>query len=199
MRLKFEVKKCGYTLIEFLVVIGILSLSVGSILLILTSVIKGSNQTNITAEVKQNGQNVLDSLQSQVRGASDVVGLIPFDLTPLGAISGIWVTTSTGEKLTIICVDSSVSNNGWIGIVKDPVNTAAPHAIIGEFQSITNRDAVSGVDIDCTTDSFKVGSPTTSVKVVIIDFMANQGVSAPSRVDFKTNAQFKTVMSLRLY
>ena len=48
--------KSGYTLIEFLIVIGILSVSIGSILLLLTSVIKGSNQANIIAEVKQNGE-----------------------------------------------------------------------------------------------------------------------------------------------
>src|SRR3990167_9169606 len=61
----------GFTLLEFLVVIGLLSITIGSILLFLTSVLKGTNQANITSEVKQNGQVVLDTLESQIRNATD--------------------------------------------------------------------------------------------------------------------------------
>src|SRR3989338_2133305 len=66
----FEVKR-AFTLIEFLVVLGILALVVGSITLFLTSVLKGTNQANVLSEVKQNGQATLDSLERQIRGAVD--------------------------------------------------------------------------------------------------------------------------------
>jgi len=52
----------GFTLIELLVVLGILVIGVGSTLLFLTSILRGTNQANVTAEVKQNGQAILDSL-----------------------------------------------------------------------------------------------------------------------------------------
>src|SRR3990170_7948701 len=66
----------GFTLLEFLVVIGLLSITIGSILLFLTSVLKGTNQANITSEVKQNGQVILDTLESQIRNASDAVCML---------------------------------------------------------------------------------------------------------------------------
>src|SRR3989344_5912333 len=72
---KFPVSRKGFTLLEFLVVIGLLSITIGSILLFLTSVLKGTNQANITSEVKQNGQVVLDTLESQIRNATDAVCL----------------------------------------------------------------------------------------------------------------------------
>src|SRR3989344_4232759 len=72
---KVLVSKNGFTLLEFLVVIGLLSLTIGSILLFLTSVLKGTNQANVTSEVKQNGQVVLDALESQIRKATDAVCL----------------------------------------------------------------------------------------------------------------------------
>src|SRR3989344_1028540 len=65
-------KTKGFTLIELLVVLGILAAAVGASMIFLTSVLKGTNQANVTAEVKQNGQVVLDSLEKQIRGATDV-------------------------------------------------------------------------------------------------------------------------------
>lgn len=196
----------GYTLVEFLIVVGILSLSIGSVLLILTSVIKGANQANIIAEVKQNGQGVLDSLQSQIRGAGDVSALSVTLPGPSEAKSGLFVTAASGEKLTIICVEARGGDNGWIGVYKGAAGDSVPNTLVSNFQPITNTETISGVDIDCTPDptdstvpAFAVSSHGGLVKTVTIRFIANQGVSAPSRVDFKANAEFRTVLSLRIY
>src|SRR3989344_764838 len=67
----FFAKRRGFTLVELLVVLGILSATVGSTLLFLTSTLKGSNQASIVAEVKQNGQVTLDLLEREVRGANN--------------------------------------------------------------------------------------------------------------------------------
>src|SRR3990167_10128021 len=64
-------KALGFTLIEFLVVLGILAITVSATLLFLTSVLRGSNKANIIAEVKQNGQVVLESLERQIRNGVD--------------------------------------------------------------------------------------------------------------------------------
>ena len=192
--------KSAYTLIEFLIVISILSLSVGSILLFLTSTIKGANQANITAEVKQNGQSVLDNLQSQIRSSSSVRALSGSEiLEPSGydGQSGVWLTLSTGEKLTILCLNTLVStNNGWIGVAKQLSTALVPESIIGNFQTLTNTNAISGVDIECTATSFQVN---TNSNLVIIDFKANQGKQAPSRADYLAKVQFKTTIALRVY
>lgn len=198
--------KSGYTLIEFLIVISILALSVGSVLLFLTSTLKGANQANVTAEVKQNGQSVLDNLQSQIRSSSFVQALVYPGQTPSNADyagqSGIWLTLSTGDKLTVVCFNSASGStkSGWIGVAKTTIasgNTNTPESTIGNFQTLTNQNPLSGVDIVCTQNSFQVN--TNNNNLVIIDFTANQGIQAPSRVDYKANVQFKTTIGIRTY
>ncbi len=196
LELKLKGQKPGYTLIEFLVVIGILSLSVGSILLLLTTTIKGANQANITAEVKQNGQNALDSLSSQIRSAKTVSKseILAF----LGATSGIFLTFPNDNPLTIVCINSTASTNGWIGVFRgNSLNETPPSA--SSLTAVTNTDPKTGVDIQCTSSSFQVSQGGSSVATVSINFTAVQGVSAPSRVDFKATSTFQTTVVLRLY
>src|SRR3989304_7645043 len=101
----------GFTLIELLVVLGILVTAVGATLLFLTNVLKGTNQANVTAEVKQNGQAVLDLLEKQIRGATAAV-----EITPNGSSSGVNITKTDGNSLYIACFNSiaSPSSNGWM-------------------------------------------------------------------------------------
>lgn len=200
---KFEILKLpGYTLIEFLIVIAILSLSVGSILLFLTSTLKGANQVNVTAEVKQNGQSVLDNLQTQIRSSTKAE---VFDVTqlPILGVSGLFLTLSTGDHLNVVCFNANVAgtSNGYIGVAKGS-SISLPNGTASEYQILTNTNPVSGVDIVCTSNSGP-GSGSFQVNannnLVIIDFIANQGKQAPSRADYLANAQFKTTIGLRLY
>lgn len=196
--------KRGFTLVEFLIVIGILSLSVGSILLILTTVVKGANQTNIIGEVKQNGQNVLDTLSGQIRNATDVY---TYNQTVFGTVlpridgieDYIWVWTSTGEKLTIICVDADATNNGRIMVYTSPASATTIPSSLSGFVPISNVDTKSGVNVDCSASKTFNLNTSANNKVVLIDFTVKQGIAAPSRVDFNASAQFKTAISLRTY
>ncbi len=197
----------GFTLIEFLIVIGILSISMGSVLLFLTSTIKGTNQANITAEVKQNGQAVLEALERQLRSSTEVVTLIDTQLPlpyNISGNNGIQLKKTSGEYVYIICANKvSTTTNGSIRIASN--TTGSPPNASADYQSLTaDTDLVSGVDIDCTAgtppqQAFRVDTATSSVNVVTISFAANQAVNAPSRVDFKANAKFQTVISLRQF
>ena len=195
-----RMKKNGYTLIEFLVVIGILVFAVGSSLLFLTSILRGSNQSNISAEVKQNGQAVLDTLDSQMRNGTDAKLLtgadnpgIPGGSSPNNAIR---VTLADGTFLYIACFNTvGTTSNGWIGT---STTGASP------YTSITNTDIVSGVHINCNPPNagktFSVGpSSTLSPAVVSVSFVVNQAAAAPSRQDYKANVTFQTTISLRKY
>ena len=102
----------GFTLIEFLVVLGVLATAIGSALLVLTSVLRGTNQANVTAEVKQNGQAVFDTLESQIRNARDAKDLTPL---PPGASDGVILTLADGTSLAIACFPAGANSNGWIG------------------------------------------------------------------------------------
>ncbi|KKR78297.1 MAG: hypothetical protein UU23_C0001G0061 [Candidatus Curtissbacteria bacterium GW2011_GWA1_40_9] len=206
---RFKSTRSGFTLVEFLIVIGILALSIGSILLLLTSVIKGTNQTNISAEVKQNGQVALDSIERQIRGAVSVDEMAQSLLTSYGSSpsinSGIMVTQNSGNNLYIICVNSYTvpgspeqNRNGWIGIASG----TSPPAVRGDYQALTNTDLISGVNIVCAVNlskALQVHTTGTSTRGVTLYFAAQQAINAPARADFLAEAQFKTTIALRDY
>ena len=198
----------GFTLLEFLVVIGLLSITIGSILLFLTSVLKGTNQANITSEVKQNGQVVLDTLESQIRNASDAVCLNPADgslcASPTQSTNYIKLSRTNSDPLHIRCV----KNAGENGRIEITVSAVALDTIPANFTSITSQDTVSGVDITditvityCTTIFTIVPSSggVSDPPIVSISFKVNQGVDATSRQDFMANVVFQTTISLRGY
>lgn len=197
-------RRAGFTLIEFLVVLGVLTVAVGSLLVFLTSTLKGSNQSRISGQVKQNGQAVLDTLENQIRNARDVVALTGTTVPqiPNGASSAIHLTLSDGSSLFLICVDGSPNTNGWIGTATTYVS-----GDVSQFTSFTDRDnLISGVSISCVDAStgskgFEVVSASggTNPPVVSVSFDASQSVDAPSRQDFSANLHFQTTISLRNY
>ena len=184
----------GFTLIEFLVVLGILTVAVGSSLLFLTSTLKGSNQAHISAEVKQNGQAVLDTLENQIRNARDVSALDSSTIPqiPSGASSAIHLTLSDGSSLFLACAEGSSSSNGWIG-------SSATGDVITTFTPLTSKDPKSGVNISSCSFSVTSADGTSQPPLVHISFDASQGVVAPSRQDFSSTIHFGTTLSLRNY
>jgi prepilin-type N-terminal cleavage/methylation domain-containing protein len=184
-RLLSTVYREGFTLVELLVVLGLLSITVGSTLLFLTSTLKGSNSAAITAEVKQNGQSVLDSLERQIRGATNAARVVPADPTQ------IVLTKQDNTSLYIKCTPAVANvSNGWIGT--SAIST-------GPFTPLTNKDdIVSGISVDnCLFNVTASSGGGSSPPVVSMEFTMSQGISAPSRADFVANAKFQTTISLR--
>jgi len=191
----------GYTLIEFVVVLGLLVLAIGSTLAFLTNSLRSSNQANVTSEVKQNGQIVLDSLERQIRNANSASQI---SLLPSGASSGVNLSITGGKAIYIACFTTTGTTNGWIGIAS--VSSGTDTSILGNYRAVTNTDTISGVDVSDTVSppgcnlSVTSATPgTANPDVVLISFTLNQGISAPSRQDFKANARFQTTISLRKY
>lgn len=186
----FSIKK-GFTLIEFLVVLSILVIAVGSALLVLSAVLRGTNQLNVTAEVKQNGQAVLDNLDSQIRNASDAISD--------GSGKYIRLTRPNADPLNIKCFYDlhPKSQNGWIGTA---ITTAINPTELN-YTPITNRnDLVSGVDINDCSFTVAASSPgSVSPPIVSISFVVSQAIGAPSRQDFVASVEFRTTISLRKY
>ena len=188
-------KARGYTLIEFLVVVGILAMVVGSTILFLTSVLRGTNKSNITAEVKQNGQAVLDSLERQIRGANEVI-------LKLGDPGYMILVKSDDISLHVKCLGQLSGpnpKNARLGIVKADVNE---DPATSNYISISNDDAISGVNIEnCRFNVIPadLSAGESAPAVVSVEFEATQGISAPSRTDFGARVKFSTTISLRTY
>ena len=190
--LKFGKHKRGYTLVEFLEVLGILCVVVGSSLLFLTSTLRGTNQANISAEIKQNGQAVLDNLDSQIRNATSVSGD--------GTGKHIRLERSNADPLHVKCFDPDATTgsekNGKISTV---VSTSG-NPLDSTYTDITNSDLISGVDITaCSLTVRGASAGTSSPPIVTISFIASQGLKAPSRQDYKASVTFQTTISLRRY
>lgn len=66
-------KKYGFTLIEVLVVIGVLSVIAVLILTIFSRSLRGNNKAQILSAIKQNGQSVLENMDKTIRNADNVV------------------------------------------------------------------------------------------------------------------------------
>ena len=191
-----SVRRSGFTLIEFLVVVGLLAITVGSTLLFLTSILRGTNQTNISSEVKQNGQAVLDSLERQIRGAKSAIALSP--LPGGSAVSGVVLANTDSTNLYITCFGQTASENGWIGSATQAVGAGVPS--VNDYKTVTNKDPVSGINIICAANSFSITPATTlSADVVKINFTADKPIKSPSRSDFNAKSDFQTTISLRKY
>lgn len=191
----------GFTLVELLVVMGILGVIVGSTLLFLTSILRGSNQASVVSEIKQNGQVVLDTIDRQIRNSQGGRLLSLDDLG--GSVSAIELAQSDGSYLYLACFASVEGvSNGWIGIATR--STASPPADASGYLSLTNRDVVSGVDIVCNPSPFltfaiKGVSSDSFPQVVQVAFRGKKGVLASARADFDASADFATTISLRKY
>lgn len=67
------IRKNGFTLVEMLVVMSVLSIVSVFILNIFTRSLRGSNKSQIIGTIKQNGQSVLDAMDKTVRNADNIV------------------------------------------------------------------------------------------------------------------------------
>lgn len=195
----------GFTLVELLVVLGILSITVGASLMFLTSTLKGSNQANVISEVKQNGQVVLDSLDRQIRNAKDVQcvnssAAIVDCVTGSPSTKYLGLIMTNGNPLHIKCINDTAgggkTTDGWIGSV---YSADVPSSDL-QYSPITNQDTISGVDVvDCNFTVRSASPGSSDPAIVSIAFTINQGVAAPSRRDFMAGVVFQTTISLRKY
>lgn len=190
----------GFTLIELLVVLGILAITVGSSVVFLSSILKGTNQANVTAEVRQNGQLVLDALERQIRNATDVEcfeGANKVTCNPANPYQHIKLLRKSALPLHFKCfTGTALIPNGWIGTVESTVDDPSSSS----YATLTNQDPIAGVDVSsCQLVVNPASAGTGSPAVVKIKFTVNQGIEAPSRQDFLANAQFETTVSLRNY
>jgi len=98
----------AFTLVEMLVVIGILSIAGVLVLAIFSSNLRGSNKAQILGSIKQNGQSVLESMTNAIRNADNIVCT---SLNPDNTLVIVKIGTYTRYRFIVA---SSGSENGVI-------------------------------------------------------------------------------------
>lgn len=162
----------GFTLLEVLVVTGIIGILFVVSSQIFINTIRSANKANITNEARENGSLVSESLQRDVHRASAAV-----------------VTGTTDLRLTY----SDLSEIRWVcnsGFISRQVGA-------GIAYTVTNRDETNGINVPQAKCSFTVlGSVNT---LVTLDFEMTQGGSAGASQDSQISVQQRVVATTRGY
>lgn len=190
----------GFTLIEILVVLTVLTLTGGLLLAILTQFLSVSNKSQIVLVIKQNAQQVLNTLDKNIRNADNIVCV---STTPANTL----VIFKDGIYTRYRLILQTTAVNGFVAFDK-PTPTAAetPTSFINRICNptdplssptvLTDQNILSGVSL--TSGQFIRDKLAGFRDKITIEFILDQGVavkgSLATRVDPVT---FKTTVELR--
>lgn len=203
----------GFTLVEILVTMAIVSI-VGLILVtIFTNTLRGSTKSQILAVIKQNGQSVLENMDKTIRNSDNVVCKgTPTNNTIVVVKNGVYtryrIVLSTDGVVTapLSCVGSG--KNGCI-VVDNPTPSASettPPPFINRVcgssdpmssaQILTDTNTQTGIKVE--SGSFNL-SPLPGYKnAATIVFSLKAGVGARQSIAGQIDpVEFKTTIGLR--
>lgn len=205
----------GFTLVETLVMIGIVGI-VGVILTTtLVQIFQGQSKASLISQIKQNGQVVMDEIDRQIRLSEKIICLSkrntvssdPNDpnnsvINDPNAYDTI-VFQKKGVFTRIIFFPKNSAENGYIGEDHPTSNYKldACNATLGDSSGVvtklTNSDPVNGISI--IQGKFSKIAPSAGVKDIIgIEFALTPGEKAkllPENANL--NVKFKTTVELR--
>lgn len=189
-------KKNGFTLIELIVVVGIMAVLGLIFTNTLMQTLRGQNKVRILNQVKQNGQVAMEKISNAIRQGEKVVcignskGLnvpTPNDtiITYKGTYSRIrfYQATETANGVikqtdfTIADIPDGVSEKDLCGL---PTDVGLPNNI----STLTDNDLINGVSVRFDSVNavlspiFKVNSLVGYADTVTINFRVSQGIKA---------------------
>lgn len=165
----------AFTLIEVLVVIGVLTVVAGLGASIFSSLLRSYNKAHIVNELEQNGNFVLSIMEQQIRNAIDVREVT-------NGIEIVVRDAGTTKQFVYVPDNCSSGSNGYI---RD-----------SEGNILTGTNLISGVNI--TDASFVVNDSGTDLpKTVDISLTISQACDAPDRLDYQAQAHMQTTVLVR--
>lgn len=198
--------KKGFTLVELLVVMAVLSIFGILILTIFTNSLRGGNKSQIIGVIKQNGQAVLETMDKTVRNSDNVV-------CPMPAATDTLIVVKNGIYIRYRFIDPAPPANGFIqqdNPVKeiDPVTGEeyADPAFINKvcapvdpmLNPVILTDTNSQTGISVANGLFTRDRSAGFMDQVTIKFDIGPGVGAPQAVAGQIDpVTFQTTISLR--
>lgn len=198
----------GFTLVEILVVISVLSVVGVIILTIFTRTLKGNNKAQILSAIKQNGQAVLENMDKTIRSSGNL-------LCPTIDPSNTLVVEKDGLYTRYrVAQNMIVSDNPAKQIDpdtnKDETDTAFKNRVCGSADTMTSADILtdtnsqSGVLVDCiesdcnTNPIFQPNKLAGFKDAVTIKFQLSHALNAPPAVAGQIDpVTFQTTIQLR--
>lgn len=168
----FSLKR-GYTLIELLVSIGIISIVAAIGVDIFLNITRSYNKANIITQIEQNGNLALSQMSYEIRNARSV--------SPTsGTTSTLSLVNQDGQDVVFSFVPQTGSANGYVARNSIP---------------LTDNSYSNGVNV------IQLSFTVTGVNplVVSITLALAQPLGAPGRVDYQAQTTLTTTVSLRTY
>lgn len=220
-------KKNGFTLVEMLVVIAVLSVFGTLILVIFTRTLRGGGKTQIITAIKQNGQSVLEVLDKTIRNADLVACLSPTGSTLVVEQKGIYTRYRfVPPNNTIPAIGNCGSINGSSNgcFIQDNPDTPVKRILNGreypdkdfinkvcadndpmlpEAATLTDTNTQTGVSVDCVASNctlnpfFLRGTAVGYKDQVTIKFDLKPAVDASKVVGQIDPVTFQTTVQLR--
>lgn len=162
----------GFTLLETLVVISIISIIAIFGVGVLSTVLNGGKKTAIVSEIKQNGNYVMENMSRYIRNAIAISSCSPNTLS---------LAQPDNSVVTFSLLSADANNN---------------NRIASNSASLTNGDRKNGVNVTSLTFTCDTA---TSPAVVTIDFVLSQGLSVGLGQENQASETFHTAVSLRTY
>lgn len=187
--LNFALRR-GFTLIELIVVVAILSLMSLVIAQVFFTTMKTNTKTELMKDVKQNGEYAIDNMTRMIQSAASVVGTcIDIEETPT-PIDEITVVDRFGTSVLLTCMDVGSPSVARIASVSGGVT---------EYLTSESVSLVSdGGDTTCITSPLQfactsVGGTPSSIGVSFRLRQKNTAQSAEESAD----SQFKSTVTIR--
>jgi prepilin-type N-terminal cleavage/methylation domain-containing protein len=204
-------KKSGFSLVEMLVVISIVSI-LGIILMqIFLDSLRGGGRAQLLTLMKRNGQSVLDVMDKTIRNANSVI--CPQILSGDSASADFIIIQTKDDPVQFIRYDfskTSSSTNGKITVsaapaatsedLNNPTNYCA--ALATSPLSMTDDDIKSGVSVSIPTGkklfTRRVDITKIAPDIITINFNVGPALNAPLALSGNVDeVPFQTIIQLR--
>lgn len=198
----------GFTLIEILVSIAVLSVIGILFLTVFSNSLRGGNKAQIMLAIKQNGQSVLENMDKTIRGADNVICVDSNDhktiviikdgdytryrfIEPTASANGMILQDKPTKGLE---ADTDFINN--VCTLTDPMNNAVILTDTNKDTGVSVMPAknANGIDLHYFDRSQLPGSKDT----VTVQFKVGQGVGVTAGTSsYVDPVTFKTTVQLR--
>lgn len=191
--MKKLVNSKGYTLVEALVALGIFAV-VGVVMVeLILRTFQSSNKLQIISIIRQNGQNVLYSMEEAIRNSESVVcvgSLIP-------GTNNVLVVAEDDSYTRFIFKDGYVSRDTPSYPDDDNLQSLCDDvSVLNKQHILTDTDEKNGVNV--TGGKFSIVQVNGSKGVVAVEFLMGPASKATSGFEFQVPPEkFQTTISLR--
>ena len=153
----------GFTLLELVIVIGLMALTVGVTGDILLSLVRSYTTTQIETELEQNANFVLLKLEKELRNAESVSEISDSSLS-------FFIKDANNSEVKVVY---SVTN----GVVTRQVGA-------GSLDTLTNTSNSNGVLVNCSPCFSRVGSAPPDIIKISMEFdTKSSNINAPVTVE----------------